>query len=284
MRNPKYFPILILVLTIITIQACTERIDIDLDQTYVRLAVEGYITPEKGRQYIKLTETSDYFYNNPPPTVSGAQVVITTTDSSVIFTEDPTKPGYYIPPSDFVGVPEKSYTMDIVLQEPINGTVNYRSTEIMPHQTTDIDSITLEYNPQWERWLVHLYAWEPATVDYYLFNAINNGVLISDSISRKIISEDKLYNGNYTNGATVQVLYKDEVSPGDTFTLVLSNITKEYFDFIVGVQEEIQAKNPLFSGPAANVLSNVEVDAVGYFAAFPSTYTTTIVQTPDDWE
>lgn len=284
MRNSKYIHLLLIPLMAIMINACTERIDIELDQTYVRLSVEGYITPEKGRQYIKLSKTTDYFYNNPAPMVSEAQVNITTPDSTVIFEEDPNMPGYYISPLDFVGAPENTYILDITLKDPINNSVNYQSTEIMPHQTSNIDSITLEYNPRWERWLVHLYAWEPASIDYYMFDGINNGVLLTDSISRKMISEDKLYNGSYTNGAVVQVLYKDEVSPGDTFTLVLSNITKDYFDFIVSVQEEIQGKNPLFSGPAANVNSNVEVDAVGYFAAFPSTYTSCIVETPEDWE
>lgn len=284
MKNLRTIQYIVVICLLMALNACTERIDIDLDQTYVRLAVEGYITPEPGKQYIKLSKTSDYFYNNPPPMISGAQVVVTVLDSTVIFTEDINTPGYYLAPPAFVGVPEEEYTLDITLSEPVNSTVNYRSTEIMPHQTRDIDSITLEYNPRWERWLVHLYAWEPASIDYYLFNAINNGVLISDSISRKMISEDKLYNGNYTNGAVVQVLYKDEVSPGDTFTLVLSNITKEYYSFILSVQEEIQAKNPLFSGPAANVTSNIEYDAMGYFAAFPSTYTTRIVETPEEWK
>jgi len=284
MKKLTYIQIVILAWVIISLSACTERIDIDLDQTYVRLSVEGFITPQPGNQYVKLTKTTDYFYNNTPPMVSGAMVQITTGDSVVIFTEDSQKPGYYIAPTGFVGVPESTYQLDIELQEAVNQSRNYRSMETMPHQTTDIDSITLEYNPRWERWLVHLYATEPPSVDYYLFDAINNGVLITDSIQRKVVSEDKLFNGSQTNGAVVQVLNKDEVAPGDQFTLVLSNITKEYYDFIVSVQEEIQAKNPLFSGPAANVNSNVEVDAVGYFAAFPSTYIHRVVETPEDWE
>ncbi len=284
MKKLPHLQLLTLALVIMAMSACTERIDIDLDQTYVRLAVEGYITPEAGKQYIKLTKTSDYFYNNTPPTVSGAVVQITTGDSTVIFTEDSQNPGYYVAPEGFVGVPESTYQLDIELQEAVNQSRNYRSMETMPHQTTDIDSITLEYNPRWERWLVHLYATEPPSVDYYLFDAINNGVLITDSIQRKVVSEDKLFNGSQTNGAVVQVLNKDEVAPGDTITLVLSNITKEYYDFILSVQEEIQSKNPLFSGPAANVNSNVEVDAVGYFAAYPSTYTIRVAETPEDWE
>ncbi|PIQ32340.1 MAG: hypothetical protein COW63_07110 [Bacteroidetes bacterium CG18_big_fil_WC_8_21_14_2_50_41_14] len=281
----KKFQIYIsLVMLILAISSCTERINIDLDESYVRLAVEGYITPEEGEQHVKLTKTSDYFYNNPPQGVTQAQVKVTTGDSAVLFVEDLENPGYYRAPIDFRGIPQQTYSLEIQLKDAINNSVYYQSTEIMPHQPAVIDSIELEYNARWERWLVHLYAWEPPSVNYYLFNGYVNGEIITDSVSRKSVTDDKLYNGNYTGGITVMVLYKDEISPGDTFTLSLSNITKSYYDFILNVQEEIQPKNPLFSGPPANVISNIDNDAVGYFAAFSSSYASVLVTVPEDWK
>jgi len=281
----KKFQIYIsLVMLILAISSCTERINIDLDESYVRLAVEGYITPEEGEQHVKLTKTSDYFYNNPPQGVTQAQVKVTTGDSAVLFVEDLENPGYYRAPIDFRGIPQQTYSLEIQLKDAINNSVYYQSTEIMPHQPAVIDSIELEYNARWERWLVHLYAWEPPSVNYYLFNGYVNGEIITDSVSRKSVTDDKLYNGNYTGGITVMVLYKDEISPGDTFTLSLSNITKSYYDFILNVQEEIQPKNPLFSGPPANVISNIHHDDVGYFAAFSSSYASVLVTVPEDWK
>ena len=281
----KKFQIYIsLVMLILAISSCTERINIDLDESYVRLAVEGYITPEEGEQHVKLTKTSDYFYNNPPQGVTQAQVKVTTGDSAVLFVEDLENPGYYRAPIDFRGIPQQTYSLEIQLKDAINNSVYYQSTEIMPHQPAVIDSIELEYNARWERWLVHLYAWEPPSVNYYLFNGYVNGEIITDSVSRKSVTDDKLYNGNYTGGITVMVLYKDEISPGDTFILSLSNITKSYYDFILNVQEEIQPKNPLFSGPPANVISNIDNDAVGYFAAFSSSYASVLVTVPEDWK
>jgi len=281
----KKFQIYIsLVMLILAISSCTERINIDLDESYVRLAVEGYITPEEGEQHVKLTKTSDYFYNNPPQGVTQAQVKVTTGDSAVLFVEDLENPGYYRAPIDFRGIPQQTYSLEIQLKDAINNSVYYQSTAIMPHQPAVIDSIELEYNARWERWLVHLYAWEPPSVNYYLFNGYVNGEIITDSVSRKSVTDDKLYNGNYTGGITVMVLYKDEISPGDTFTLSLSNITKSYYDFILNVQEEIQPKNPLFSGPPANVISNIDNDAVGYFAAFSSSYASVLVTVPEDWK
>ena len=41
--------------------SCTERIDIDTGSTYTRLAVEGYITPQYDKQWVRLTKSSDYF-------------------------------------------------------------------------------------------------------------------------------------------------------------------------------------------------------------------------------
>ena len=272
-----------LFIMLLALNSCTERIDIDLKETYVRLTVEGYITHEPHKQWIKLSRTSDYFYNNPSPAVSDAIVTVKFADSVVVFNEDPTQKGFYYPPDSFVGFPGMTYSLEILLNEPINNSLLYQSEETMPVLTDKLDSITLEYDTRWEKWLVHLYAWEPPSVDYYLFNAMNNGQLLTDSLTRMIISDDKLFNGNYTNGSVVQVLNKDEVNPGDTITLVLSNITQSYFDFILGAQQEIEPKNPLFSGPAANVRSNINNNASGYFAAFPSAYIQTVAETPEEW-
>ncbi len=281
----KKFQIYIsLVILLLAISSCTERINIDLDESYARLAVEGYITLEEGEQHVKLTKTANYFYNNPPQGVTQAQVKVTSGDSAILFVEDLENPGYYRAPVDFRGIPEQVYSLEIQLKDAINNSVYYQSTETMPHHPAVIDSIELEYNAQWERWLVHLYAWEPPAVNYYLFNGYVNGEIITDSVSRKSVTDDKLYNGNYTGGITVMVLYKDEISPGDTFTLSLSNITKSYFEFILNVQEEIQPKNPLFSGPPANVISNIDNDAVGYFAAYSSSYASVLVTVPEDWK
>ena len=73
---------------------------------------------------------------------------------------------------------------------------------------------------------------------------------------------------------------EDDLRPGDKFTLVLSNISEEYYNYVIEVQTEISLSIPIFSGPPANVSSNVNNGAVGYFAAYPSVYTSTIVKPP----
>ncbi len=82
------------------------------------------------------------------------------------------------------------------------------------------------------------------------------------------------------NGIVVMGFAEDELKPGDKFTLVLSNISEDYFNYIIELQTEISLSVPIFSGPPANVSTNFNNGAVGYFAAYPSVYTSTIVKSP----
>lgn len=273
--------IIVIFLGIIILISCTKRIDIKLGTTYERLAVAGTITPQKGEQYVRLTRTSNYFSNKPAPAVTGAIVTVLEDTSVVQFSEDINNPGYYLAPEDYFGISGNTYHLNIILAEPINGNFNYEAHEEMPKLAANIDSVVVEYNEQYKRWMVRLYAWEPPTTDFYMFNGMRNGNLITDTISRVNISDDRFFNGNYTSGAVVLVLYKDELKPGDTFTLILSNITEGYADYIIGLQLELQPHDPMFSGPPANVLTNINNNAVGYFAAFPSAFTSTTVKPTD---
>ncbi|HJN05757.1 MAG TPA: DUF4249 family protein, partial [Bacteroidales bacterium] len=273
--------IIILLFGTVILNSCTKRIDIKLDSTYERLAVAGFITPQKGDQYVRLTKTSNYFSNKPAPTVSGAVVTISDDSSTVEFSEDFNNPGYYLAPEDYFGISGTTYHLDITLSESINGNVNYKAHEEMPHLADNIDSVVVEYNEQYERWMVRLYAWEPPSTDFYMFNGMRNGNMITDTVSRINISDDRLFNGNYTSGAVVLVLYKDELELGDTFTLILSNITEEYANYMTDLQLELQPHDPMFSGPPANVRTNINNNAVGYFAAFPSAFTSTTVKPID---
>jgi hypothetical protein len=73
--------------------------------------------------------------------------------------------------------------------------------------------------------------------------------------------------------------FEDQIpQPGDTITLQMSGITKDYFNFIIQLQDQTsQFRNPLFSGPPANVITNIE-GASGFFAAYSKTYSSTIFE------
>ncbi len=270
--------LLFTVLTSIVFTSCTERIDINLDENYQRLVVDGRITRLPGQQYVLLTKTADYFANQLPAPVSNALVTVDDGGKVTKFTEDSLIKGLYRPPLEFIGQIGKSYHLEISLEKEIGDNSYFEAMETMPPISDDIDSVVVErFQKEDGPWLVGIYAHEPPREDFYMFNGMRNGLMLTDSLWRINLTDDRLFNGNYTNGITVQFLYEDELEVGDTFTLILSNITKEYFEYLYQARLEINPKNPLFSGPPANVSTNLSGGAVGYFAAFPSAFTSTIV-------
>ncbi len=275
--KPKYI-LYILLVTLVSLSSCTEKIDIELDSDRIRLVVDGIITDIPGEQYVKLTETADYFSNEQPKGVGNATVIIESQNGPILLTESDSVAGLYLMPDGFVGVQGNIYQLNIKLENEIGGYKDYFANTKMPLLSDDIDSIAVEWMPQFEGWVVRLYAQEPDREDFYMFNGLRNGELITDSIHEVNITDDRLFNGNYTSGVMVLMFNEDQLDPGDLFTLVLSNITKEYINFVSEVQTEIQPKEPLFSGPPANVSSNISNGAAGWFTSYPSAFSSTIVQ------
>ena len=280
MKQKITYLIFITIALVVGITSCTERIDIELEEDFIKLAVEGYITPEAGNRYIRLTETSGYFSNKPAPSVSNAIVNVDNGVESYTLQEDAVESGTYVFPEEFIGEPETNYQLTIELSEEIGGQTNYKAATYMPRRFDDIDSITVEFNPNFNFWMVNIYAWEPPGKDFYMFNGLLNGILITDTISQVTVSNDELIDGNYLNGVTVMGFSEEDIKPGDKFTLILSTITEDYYNYIIELQTEISMNIPIFSGPPANVSTNVDNGAVGYFAAYPSTSSSTIVKSP----
>ncbi len=276
MKKTFFIPIILLALA-----SCTERIDIELDETYTRLVVFGNLTTDTTRHFVELSTTTSYYYNEAPPSVSGALVEISDDDGQqVLLTE--VAPGKYATTADYFALPGKEYTLRVELQEEINGHRIYTATsKVMP--IYPIDSIGLIYQPDWGEkgfYEVTCYYQDPLTRDFYMFNIFKNGDMLTDTISNRFITNDDFYNGNYTNGIGVgyldQANEREELKPGDTITFQACSITEDYFNFIWTLQQETGFSTPLFSGPPANVKSNVSNGAAGFFAAYGVAYSSTV--------
>jgi len=265
-------------LILILLAGCTERIDIELDSSYTRLSVEGYITSDTMAHWVRLTTTTDYYNTTPPPPVLGATVEIDDGMDIITLTEYDSMPGYYYTPADYFGVPGRTYNLNILLNEKINDENHYTATSEM-NPVAPIDSITLVYNPNFEGWEVRIYAFDPPTEDYYSFQIYKNGILQSDTINEVSITDDRFFNGSYLPGVPAYFMRGDDVNlvPGDVITLKMGGITKDFFTFIDELRNEtFRFRNPLFSGPPANIISNISGDAVGYFTAYSVSYSSTI--------
>ncbi|MFP4471211.1 MAG: DUF4249 family protein [Bacteroidales bacterium] len=276
--------IFIIIAAVIAFSACTKRIDIELDQQeYARLVVEGSFSTDTTAHLVELTQTGDYFENQPPAPVSGAAVRIYNDLEEYQLEEKPANSGRYFTASDVYGTVGRDYHLEIMLDEEIGG---YKLFEAASHiyPINELDSITLEFY-DWGKagfYEVQCYVLDPPTTDYYMFHIYRNGELVNDTITDVFVVDDLLYNGNYTNGIGVgyfdQNQENEKLVPGDIVTLQVSRITEEYTDFLWHIQVEVSYRSPLFSGPPANVNGNISNGAFGAFAAYSSSYASTMVQ------
>ena len=269
----------------ITLAACVEKINITLDTTYVRLVVDGSVSTDTSKYSVNLTHTADYFYNAPIPRVTNANVTLYDGDSTYTLKEtEPGKSGIYETESDIAGVVGKTYTLNVSLAGEIGGNTNYSSScQLM--SVTHLDSATILLHADWGKDGVNeikVFAQEPGNeVNFYMFNLYRNGKLMSDSISKVVVSDDKYINGSYINGLGTFYLNNsnpwEKLFPGDTITLQMSGITKEYYNFVSEVKSA-GFNIPFFMGPPANVVGNVNNGGVGFFTAYSNSYATTIVK------
>lgn len=275
-----YLTIIALVAT-----ACTEEIEVELETTFTRLVVDGSIGNDTAAYRIKLTTTSGYFSNLPAPVVPGATLTLSDGENTFPLKETISGiSGVYETSSDFAGSVGKEYRLNIELAEPVGGKSSYEASSVLFPVTT-IDSIKAKFRPEWGPegiWTVQLWAREPGDQEnYYLFNLYRNGTLLTDTITKKVVADDRFVNGQYMNGFDVIYLNNanswETIRPGDTITLQMSGITKEYYQFVNQIRQS-GFSIPFFSGPPANVQGNVSNGAVGFFTAMSDTYKSVVVK------
>jgi hypothetical protein len=269
--------ILYSILVLLAAAGCTERIEVELDETSARLVVDGCVATDNKTYQVNLTRSAGYFYNAPMPRVTGATVTLSDGPNTYALAETrPGESGVYATDKVFEGKASRTYTLRVELQEPISGHTTFEASSVL-NPVTSIDSVSCEFHPDYGKegtWFVNLWAQEPGDeVNYYMFDLYRNGILMTDSIHKKEISEDIFFNGNYLSGLTVMYLDQSiagqKLFPGDTITLQVSGITKEYFNFIDQVKRS-GFNLPFFSGPPANIQGNVSNGAIGFFSAYSS--------------
>lgn len=279
-KSMKYITNIIII--IIFLSSCTEKIDIDVGTTYQRFIVEGTITTDTMKHVVKLITSIDYYENEQPPVVSNAIVTIDDGINKITLEENSENPGYYETDENYFGVVGRTYELDIEIPEAINGYTSYTaSSELKP--VAPIDSIRVEYIEDWEVWELQIYALDPPTEDFYSFEVFKNGIEITDTITKRGVSDDRFFNGNYTFGVSVYYFYSgyepEFVYPGDTITLRMGGITKDYYNFLIELMDQtFEYRNPLFSGPPANIRTNISNGGLGFFTAYATSYSSTIYQ------
>jgi len=262
------------------VAGCTETIDnIQLDTTRPRLVVEGYISTDTTRQMVKLSKLGDALMKDQIQVISNALITISDGTSTFGLTEDQTKKGSYFTTPDVFGVAGRTYTLLIKNVDINNDQVMEEYTaQSLLKPLNPIDSIHLVYNnlnPRFKNWSVNLYSLDPGMGrNFYLFKVIKNNILLTDSVFKYSIGDNYGFEGKYFNGFPVYSLREDrkdeKLIQGDTIKVEMYGITEDYYSFIYSYITDYYPKVPIFSGPSANIPSNIKPfdEAVGVFSAY----------------
>ena len=271
-------------LVTVFILSCTERIDIELDSTTRRLVVQGAVTSDSVRHRVLLTTSSDYFSNMASPQVSGAVVEISFDNQTHTLAENPFFPGLYETAVAFRGVAGTTYELHIrQVDVDEDGQYEEYHAESTMQGGAELESIALRYfstpivnGYQVLMWARHL----PEQRDWFGFRIRKNGILLTDSLSTYTTFSDDLFDDGYLPGFPVGFLSDDDpaqrVNSGDTIIFELESIDQAYYDFVNDAQLEMIGNIPLFSGPPANIRSNISNGGMGIFAAYSILRTATI--------
>lgn len=260
--------ILILIAVMFLVNACTEKIELDLntlDQR--RLVVDGWITNEADSHMVNLSYTVDFFAEEPAQQVTNATVSIFDGSTTINLTQ--TKPGIYTSNAGYKGAIGKNYTLNINIEGE-----QYTSTTYLDSVMT-IDSLSYSKKDDFGRDLetgendLQLYRLLmtikelPGKGDYYAIRTFKNGILDSDSLYEYVFFDDQFIDGYHYKLASYDII---EAEIGDVFDIELLSISKQAYEAYQAMFSET-FRGGIFDAPPANVPSNVSNGALGIFNA-----------------
>ena len=265
--------IIYLILLSVLAFSCTEKMDLDLDVMEPAPVITGIISNEE--QWVRLSTTSAYL-NGESNTISNASVVVTDGMNSYTFQESLLEKGLYIVFPEISVKQHAEYKLKVEADFYGNGVRQefYASSKVAA--TPQLDSITMQAMRMFDDifWFVQVNYQEVSSSNSYLCRTFVNDDLEVGLDSYEIF--DNRYGlGIYIYHKVVAVLFErpltdEKVQVGDVVKVAFSGITKEYFDFLYSAKKETEGKNPIFSGPPANVKGNISNGALGMFTVYQS--------------
>lgn len=271
----------------ISLFSCTDRIDIKTEDAPPRLVIYGYITSDTMQHSIRITRSSGYFATSKPAGISDATVTISTDDTTFILKENLSDPGLYQTDASAFGVEGKTYTLNVKVAFD-GAKEEYEASSYLPLPAA-VDSIFLKESENFTDFVeILLYGKMADNEENYMsFHAYRNNVLVNDSLVNFSLIDDEYIDKKEMKGIPCYYLdqEKDEckIQEGDTVGLQINSITKEYSDFLRDAQTEAMGSVPIFSGPPANIQTNIrpknaanKIPISGFFTAYSRSRADTI--------
>lgn len=272
------YNILLVLLTLLTVNACTDIVDVELNPENLDLiAVEAYLnTYEQNNVYVKLERSLPVNEADANPAINDALVEIFDDEQfpNKVTLEEYENTGIYILPwqQTYPAIAGRTYNLKITLTD---GTIIEASDYLQKVEQLDTVRVNLSARGDYEYLAIFINSQEtPGEGHYYKWDIyINNQLLYeSDEIT---FASDELVDGNYIYDFEIYTDWWDEeedkvMDLGDTIRVEQLSISRPIYDFYLGMVNQAWAGGP-FSVPPANVpsnlISNDEKKVLGMFSA-----------------
>jgi len=287
----KIYQTIFILFSILFFSACTDVIDVDLEEGTDQLVVDAWINNKPETQTIRLRMTSPYFDSAPSPAVLGATVEVTDDNGNIFSFVDTKSEGNYSwepAPGASFGEIGQNYTLRIT----VNGQ-EYSSVASM-NRIVPIDSLTQKFEEAElgdpEGIYTEFFARDPLGLgDCYWIKTFKNGQFLNKPGEINIA-----YDAGFSAGSEVDGLIfippireatnrlpdtgDDAVdnsdvapwAPGDSMYVELHSISVAAFDFLEQARTQMTLGDAgIFAEPLSNVPTNIvspaSGDALGFF-------------------
>lgn len=281
----KYTVLKIFCLFIIIILsfACQDVIDLDVPDTVNSIAISGRVS-DADPAYVSISTTAGYFDQGQTARIEGAVVKLYENGIFVSELVADTIPGLYR--SDFTGSLGNTYFIEVEIPEGTSGfkASTWRSQAETIRRVFNLDSINIRLlnrtttPPSFsESYFALMYFQEPeGGEDRYRIRRWINDSIFTQDIS--LLADDGppidgLYVGEKGGFPALSIYEIEQFSDEDTLIVEISSLTKNYYEYLSLVSEQVFQVGSPFDPPAQTVIGNIynadnpDEYGFGYFAA-----------------
>ncbi len=252
----------ILLIFILLLFGCEDVIQVDVESSEPRIVIEARISNSLNKNFVKITESTDYFNPNTYKVVSGAEVKIKENNKTEYLLEE-TAAGIYKSPQ-LVAVPQNQYSITVNVKGK-----KYTAESYVP-STINIDSISYQIKKRpfkKEKFLeLHVYFQDnKSQKDFARFVIYKNG----EKIRKIFLYNDRLTNGNYVNYFFFN-FDKETFKFGDKIFVEMQSIDEQTYKYFKTLRDATAQKvrGPLGAAAPANPETNWNNNALGFFSTF----------------
>ncbi len=261
--------------------SCQDVTEIDVPDSETAVSISGRITDSKGG-YVTVSTTANYFAQGETPRIDGARVRLFEDGFMVAEMLRDSVPGLYT--TTFNGTIGKSYEIEVEIPE-VDATLKASTWRSKPEELKrvfEIDSINIMelnrnsvpqvFNPGF---YALMYFQEPPGVgDAYRITRWKNDSLFTQSI---FLFDDSNFDGFYVGDPAgippFNYYGRFDEQESDSAGIEIASLTREYFDFLALVANQVFNVGGTFDPPPETIIGNIynadkpDEFGFGYFGA-----------------